>query len=283
MTIEVVPSLRPQAPALVAAAREEPTGSRAGQIRVPPPASTMASPLPTWEDVRHPSLPAADASAEAWAAWLLEHADESLLHLGVLDIPMLSDAGAAALFGRTLALQGLGGDTVGSMHRYGTDLLQHSSFAGLIGEAYAAIAGGVQLAFLGGAGKRMGCSSAHTIAYGVADGREHKLALHVDDSLITVNLCLGKEGFEGSELYFTGWQPLTWEPVARAQRKRAALAGAAAGLDSSEVKVKPRPGRALVHFGHHPHRTVEIAAGTRCNWVLWFRPVEADAEAEAAA
>ncbi len=48
--------------------------------------------------------------------------------------------------------------------------------------------------------------------------REKALRLHVDDSLITVNLCLGVPGFMGTELLFTGQQPVCIPAVLKAQK-----------------------------------------------------------------
>ncbi len=75
----------------------------------------------SWEDVRHPDLPraASHGTASDYAQWVLDHADEDLLQIGVVHIPLLSDEGAAALADVTSGLLGAGGDGVGSMHNYG--------------------------------------------------------------------------------------------------------------------------------------------------------------------
>ena len=98
--------------------------------------------------------------------------------------------------------------------------------------------------------------------------REKALKLHVDDSLITINLCLGVEGFAGSELLFTGHQPTCLPAITRAQHSLRLPA-------THEFEVMPRAGHALIHFGRHPHRTVPIRSGERDNWVLWYHMAEA--------
>jgi hypothetical protein len=106
--------------------------------------------------------------------------------------------------------------------------------------------------------------SAHAIAYGTESTREQKLKLHVDDSLFTVNVCLGKEGFQGSEIFFTGAKMLAFREGAQLQRRLPR------GTEASEIRVMPVPGRVLLHLGSHPHRTVKISSGERTNWVLWY-------------
>lgn len=69
----------------------------------------------SWADVAHASLPS--SCDEDLTDWLLTHADESLLHLGIAHIPVLSPSGAASLSTVTAGLIGRGGDSVGSMHK----------------------------------------------------------------------------------------------------------------------------------------------------------------------
>lgn len=108
--------------------------------------------------------------------------------------------------------------------------------------------------------------SGHSIGYGTGRMRETALRLHVDDSLLTVNVCLGNPGFTGSSILFTGAQPVCLPAVARSQARRDLLRR----LAEVEVAAVPKPGWALVHLGRHPHRTLPIESGERFNWVLWF-------------
>lgn len=136
-------------------------------------------------------------------------------------------------------------------------------FAPLIAEIATAVEPLYRLLYSEGQHSLMTHSS-HAIGYGLTGQRELKLKLHVDDSRLTVNLCLGCPGFNGSELYFTGSQKVRFPPVAALQRRLPA------GSEVSEARAVCVPGRALLHLGCHPHRTVPIKGGSRINWVLWM-------------
>lgn len=263
--------------------------------RQPPSQLAMASSLtaPSWEDVVHPALldlSRCCSSPDKVVEWVLAHADEAIVLAGVLSIPVFSDAGAARLSALTTDLVGMGGDAVGSMHRYGTDLMDQATkarqpgFQSLLDSMQRALEPVLDALFISGgsaaglpasgsdggwAPQRLRCVSGHAIAYGVEPGRERALRLHVDDSLVTVNVCLGVPGFTGSELHFSGSQELAWPALARAQRKQRAAAGP--GADAVDLRVRPVPGRALLHFGRHPHRTAPIESGTRVQWVNWYQ------------
>jgi hypothetical protein len=232
-----------------------------------------------WADVRHSALPPPGEPVD-YGQWLLEHADESLLLYGILDVPVLAPAAAAALAAdtrRMLAAAGRAEDRVGSMHKYGTEL--ESCHNVLVAEMVGVLAPIIEMVFLSrcppSVAPPAGASaaslhwphSAHAIGYGTAGARERTLKLHVDDSDITINLCLGTEDFTGSELSFTGWQPVTWPAIAAAQRR---LHRDPTAADKELQGVRPRAGRALIHRGSFPHRTSPIVSGERFNWVLWF-------------
>ncbi len=46
------------------------------------------------------------------------------------------------------------------------------------------------------------------------------------------------------------------------------------GAETREVCAPCHSGRALLHLGCHPHRTVKIESGERFNWVLWYHDTE---------
>jgi hypothetical protein len=164
----------------------------------------------TWAEARHAAFPAPGAAAD-YASFLLSHADESLLWLGVADVPLLNDAAAALLADATAALldaaRRRGDDGVGSLHSYGAEM--DVFFPRLLGEIAAAVeplyrllyregAVGIDAAPAAGARARgLVTHSSHAIGYGLEGQRELKLKLHVDDSRLTVNLCLGRPGFTG--------------------------------------------------------------------------------------
>ena len=81
------------------------------------------------------------------------------------------------------------------------------------------------------------------------------LGFHVDDSQVTMNLCLGRD-FEGSELYFEG--------------PRCAL-----HVDSPSRPEEPfvwqhRPGVAVLHAGKNRHGVRPIWKGRRWSLIVWF-------------
>ena len=97
---------------------------------------------------------------------------------------------------------------------------------------------------------------AEVYGFAVAYGPLHDRALgfHVDDSDVTLNLCLG-ERFEGSELYFLG---------RRCARHRQSPEHA-----GEDVDLVHRPGWAVLHAGAHRHGVYPIVRGLRRNLLLW--------------
>jgi hypothetical protein len=80
------------------------------------------------------------------------------------------------------------------------------------------------------------------------------LGFHVDDSAVTLNVCLG-ERFSGSELYFRGLRcdehrqiPPTADEV---------------------LELRHEPGVAILHAGRHRHGVNPILRGRRRNLILW--------------
>lgn len=84
--------------------------------------------------------------------------------------------------------------------------------------------------------------------------RDQDLGFHVDDSEVTLNLCLG-EDFDGAELTFLGARCET-------HRDGPVLAGETA-------EYLHRPGFAVLHAGAHRHRVEPIRRGRRRNVILW--------------
>lgn len=90
------------------------------------------------------------------------------------------------------------------------------------------------------------------VEYGT--GRDQDLAYHVDDSELTLNLCLDGD-FVGSEVVFAGLRCLE-------HRQRP--------IDAAErIAVEHEPGVALLHAGALRHWVEPIQAGTRSNLILW--------------
>ena len=82
-------------------------------------------------------------------------------------------------------------------------------------------------------------------------GEDANLAMHYDSSLITLNVCVGKE-FTGGTLFFRG---LLLDP-------------SSCDEDFEYTHIK---GKALLHLGGHYHGANNIQSGTRYNLILWCR------------
>lgn len=86
--------------------------------------------------------------------------------------------------------------------------------------------------------------------------RDIELGFHVDDSEVTLNVCLGKH-FSGGELYFRG---------VRCDKHMNTEAQPEEIFDYSHV-----PGHAIIHRGRHRHGARATTAGQRINLLLWCR------------
>jgi hypothetical protein len=244
----------------------------------------------------HPSFPQPNSSPAAYAHFLLTHSNETLLNHGVADFPFLSDAGCALLSALTEGIIGGGGEGVGSMHNYGSDI--HPRCPRLLSEIGTQLEPIFDLLFVSGTEAQtvppadarpthLALHSGHAIRYGKGGGmRETALKLHVDDSLVTATLCLRSLDLDGTDLVFHGAQRLEWPALAKMQAKFAAtqaVHGVHVDRGEHQIKVKPTRGHALLHRGKHPHRTIPVVGGERISWVLWWHANDADAGATATA
>lgn len=83
---------------------------------------------------------------------------------------------------------------------------------------------------------------------------DESLGYHVDDSVVTLNVCLGEE-FSGTELYFRGvrcdeHRQAPWSP-------------------SEAFELEHEPGQAILHAGRHRHGVHPLRRGRRRNLILW--------------
>ncbi|XP_019435066.1 PREDICTED: uncharacterized PKHD-type hydroxylase At1g22950-like [Lupinus angustifolius] len=92
------------------------------------------------------------------------------------------------------------------------------------------------------------------VEYGT--NRDVELGFHVDDSEITLNICLGKE-FSGGELFFRG---VRCDEHVNTETQSEEI------FDYSHV-----PGRAVLHRGRHRHGARPTTSGHRLNLILWCR------------
>jgi len=103
----------------------------------------------------------------------------------------------------------------------------------------------------------VGYGDEETVAKTLADDASRsllartKLVPHTDDSEVTLNVCLGRD-FSGGELVLRGLRNTEAEGTA-------------------ETKLKPAPGRAILHLGQHLHEVEPVTAGQRFSLILWAR------------
>lgn len=103
-------------------------------------------------------------------------------------------------------------------------------------------------------GESLDDAHAFTVSYR-PDG-DTGLGFHVDDSEVTLNLCLG-HAFSGGDLYFAG---------------RRCAAHRQTGCATADQRVHAhQPGVAVLHAGAHRHGALEITEGDRLNLILWCR------------
>ena len=139
-----------------------------------------------------------------------------------------------------------------SMHRYGAPLERLGLAA--LGDRLLArgLAARMELSFPGTG--PLTESHAFIVRYGA--GGDDGLDLHVDDSDVTLSLCLGGR-FSGSGLQFEGVRcGLHLDHPARPE----------------EIStVAHRPGEGVLHLGKRRHRVLPITAGSRVGLILWAR------------
>ncbi|KAF1878916.1 hypothetical protein Lal_00047588 [Lupinus albus] len=92
------------------------------------------------------------------------------------------------------------------------------------------------------------------VEYGT--NRDVELGFHVDDSEITLNICLGKE-FSGGELFFRG---VRCDDHVNTETQTEEI------FDYSHVL-----GRAILHRGRNRHGARPTTSGNRLNLILWCR------------
>jgi len=90
-------------------------------------------------------------------------------------------------------------------------------------------------------------------------GKDIRLDFHVDDSDVTLNLCLGRV-FEAGDLYFGGVR------CAHHQQTKP--------LKNESFTYSHKIGAGLFHLGKHRHAANAITSGERYNLILWCRSTE---------
>ncbi|CAL9031641.1 unnamed protein product [Prunus brigantina] len=98
--------------------------------------------------------------------------------------------------------------------------------------------------------------SHHGFVVEYGEDRDADLGFHVDDSEVTLNVCLGKQ-FSGGELFFRG---------TRCDKHVNSGSHSEEIFDYSHV-----PGCAVLHRGRHRHGARATTSGHRINLLLWCR------------
>ncbi|KAK1359476.1 PKHD-type hydroxylase [Heracleum sosnowskyi] len=94
----------------------------------------------------------------------------------------------------------------------------------------------------------------YVVEYGT--NRDDHLDFHVDDSEVTLNVCLG-ELFTSGEMFFRG---------VRCDKHLDSESESGEIYNYSQV-----PGRAVLHCGYHRHGALSTTSGHRANMLLWCR------------
>ncbi|KAG9449008.1 hypothetical protein H6P81_008973 [Aristolochia fimbriata] len=98
--------------------------------------------------------------------------------------------------------------------------------------------------------------SHHGFVVEYGQNRDVDVGFHVDDSEVTLNVCLGKQ-FSGGELFFRG---------TRCDKHVNSETQPEEMLDYSHI-----PGQAVLHRGRHRHGARPTTSGHRVNLLLWCR------------
>ncbi|KQK04481.1 uncharacterized PKHD-type hydroxylase At1g22950 isoform X2 [Brachypodium distachyon] len=100
--------------------------------------------------------------------------------------------------------------------------------------------------------------SHHAFVVEYGKDRDVELGFHVDDSEVTLNVCLGKQ-FSGGQLYFRG---VRCENHVNSEAQQEEI------YDYPHV-----PGWAVLHRGRHRHGARPTSSGLRMNLLLWCRRI----------
>jgi hypothetical protein len=111
--------------------------------------------------------------------------------------------------------------------------------------------------------KGLGLRYHHAFTVRYAPTQDKKLDKHVDNADITLNVCLGREGFKGGHLLFQGGRDSAVVRLPRTLHRYAA--------EEQEHRVDHEIGTGLIHLGSHIHQAVKLEAGERINLIVWSK------------
>ena len=101
---------------------------------------------------------------------------------------------------------------------------------------------------------RISFDSIHSYIVRYGEDYDQKLGFHVDDSLVTMNLCLNSE-FSGSDLIFKG--------------TRCPIHIDIENMEDKEICIKHQKGLMVLHGGKNRHYVTPIESGERYNLIIW--------------
>ncbi|MEM9379542.1 MAG: hypothetical protein AAGB93_06275 [Planctomycetota bacterium] len=191
------------------------------------------------------------------------------LEQGVHSTPLLTEGGctrlAAAIDGRRALLRDSASATrpPNSMHAHGT-MLGPLGLDGVVDTLRERLAPHLARLYPEVGGSTLDGHHSYLVEYG--RDLDEGLGFHVDDSEVTLNLCLG-ETFSGAELVLLG--------------RRCALHRQDAVEPGETLEIDHEPGVCVLHAGWHRHRVDPILRGVRRNLIAWLRSATYRAEEEA--
>uniref|UniRef100_A0A7S4KHU5 Fe2OG dioxygenase domain-containing protein n=1 Tax=Paramoeba aestuarina TaxID=180227 RepID=A0A7S4KHU5_9EUKA len=122
----------------------------------------------------------------------------------------------------------------------------------------------------GGAGGVSSLPSQYTFVKHYVFGKDTDPSTHFDPSVVTLNVCLGKEGFEGSKIYFHGLEGEREEgkssPPSCPQR-----VPHPEECPDCVATITHKPGQLVLHRGKHVHGVYRLESGERWNMIMWVR------------
>ncbi len=177
------------------------------------------------------------------------------VHPGVFAFELLRPAAARRLLDEIerRRARGFAAAPPNSMHEHGAELAP-LGLGPLLDDLLARWIAPLARALFPECGARLDAHHGYLVEY--RRDLDEDLGLHVDDSEVTLNLCLG-EDFQGAELTFLG-------PRCRLHRDDRPGPG-------ETFEFEHRPGVAVLHAGAHRHQVEPILFGRRSNLILWCR------------
>ncbi|MDG1049437.1 MAG: hypothetical protein P8M11_12955 [Planctomycetota bacterium] len=179
----------------------------------------------------------------------------TVLAPGVLLLPVLTPAACRRLLEEISARREALGvrRPPSSMHDHGV-MTGSIGMDGLVDQVREHLSAEISAHFPLQGGEAIDHHHSYLVEYG--RGLDEDLGFHVDDSEVTVNLCLGEE-FSGAELLLLG---------ARCDVHRQSPV-----TESEVIEIEHQPGQAVIHAGRQRHRVDPIQRGVRRNLIAWLR------------